>query len=100
MTKGIRQFLTPEQQRDWVEGKANLPDADGRTESLEHRFKYAARFEKLMRRPQAEGVLEILRIHRRHWRRRRRRFLRGRERGRRACATRLARPVRGRTPGP
>ena len=25
--KGLRQFLTLEQQRDWVEGTANLPDA-------------------------------------------------------------------------
>lgn len=58
--KGLRQFLDPEQQRDWMEGKANLPDADERSESLELRFKYAARFEKLLRRPQAEAVLEIL----------------------------------------
>ena len=63
MTKGIRQFLTPEQQRDWVEGKANLPDADGRSESVEQRFKYSSRLEKLLRRPQANEVLEILRIY-------------------------------------
>jgi hypothetical protein len=61
--KGLRQFLTPEQQRDWVEGRATPPDADERTESLEHRFKYVARFEKLLRRPQAQEVLEILRIY-------------------------------------
>ena len=46
-----------------MEGKTKLPDADGRSESLEHRFKYSARFEKLMRRPQAQEVLEILRIY-------------------------------------
>jgi hypothetical protein len=34
---------------------------DERSESLEQRFKYAARFEKLLRRPQAPEVLEILR---------------------------------------
>jgi hypothetical protein len=59
-TKGLRQFLDAEQQRDWIDGKANLSDADERSESLELRFKYAARFEKLLRRPQAEEVLEIL----------------------------------------
>ena len=62
-TKGLRQFLTPEQQRDWMEGTANLPDADERSESLEQRFKYVARFEKLLRRPQAQEVLEILRLY-------------------------------------
>jgi len=58
--KGLRQFLNPEQQRDWIEGKADLPDADERSESLEQRFRYVARFEKLLRRPQAREVLEFL----------------------------------------
>ncbi len=62
-TKGLRQFLTAEQQSDWMDGKAALRDADERPESLEHRFKYAARMEKLLRRPQAEEVLDILRIY-------------------------------------
>ena len=57
---GLRQFLDPEQQRDWMEGRTDLPDADERAESLEQRFKYAARFQKLLRRPQAQDVLEIL----------------------------------------
>jgi hypothetical protein len=61
--KGLRQFLTLEQQRDWLEGTANPPDADERSESIEHRFKYSARFEKLLRRPQAQEVLEILRLY-------------------------------------
>jgi hypothetical protein len=61
--KGLRQFLTTEQQRAWLDGEATLPDADERTQSLEHRFKYVARFEKLLRRPQAQEVLEILRIY-------------------------------------
>ena len=43
-----------------MQGKTILRDADERPESLELRFKYAARFEKLMRRPQAPEVLEIL----------------------------------------
>lgn len=60
-TKGLRQFLTPEQQSDWLDGKADLPDAEERPESLELRFKYLPRFEKLLRRPQAPDVLEILR---------------------------------------
>lgn len=61
-TKGLRQFVDLEQQRDWIEG-AILPDADERSESLEQRFKYAARFQKLLRRPQAETVLELLGIY-------------------------------------
>ena len=61
--KGLRQFLDDEQQRAWIEGKASPPDAEERWESLEQRFKYVARFEKLLRRPQAQEVLEILRIY-------------------------------------
>jgi hypothetical protein len=62
-TTGVRQFLDPEQQRDWIEGKTAFPDAAVRSESLEQRFKYAARFEKLLRRPQAREVLEILALY-------------------------------------
>jgi hypothetical protein len=61
--KGLRQFLTDEEQRDWLEGKATPPDAERREESLELRFKYSGRLEKLMRRAQAEDALEILRIY-------------------------------------
>jgi preprotein translocase subunit Sss1 len=61
--KGLRQFLNAEQQGDWLEGKAKLPDAAERSESLEQRFKYVARFEKLLRRPQAQEVLEILKLY-------------------------------------
>ena len=61
--KGLRQFLDDERQRAWLNGEAILPDAPERTESLEHRFKYVARFEKLLRRPQAQEALEILRIY-------------------------------------
>ncbi|HUL09534.1 MAG TPA: hypothetical protein VLV76_24595, partial [Candidatus Acidoferrum sp.] len=60
-TTGLRRFLDPRQQRGWMEGKAILRDADARAESPELRLKYAARFEKLLRRPQAREVLEILR---------------------------------------
>jgi hypothetical protein len=60
---GLRQFLTDEQQHDWLEGKAKLQDADERDESLEQRFRYVARFEKLLRRPQAQQVLEILGLY-------------------------------------
>jgi hypothetical protein len=60
---GLRQFLSPEQQHEWVEGKANLRDADERSESLEQRFKYSPRFEKFLRRPQAQDVLEILGLY-------------------------------------
>ena len=44
-----------------MEGKASLRDAEERAESPELRLKYVARFETLLRRPQAPEVLEILR---------------------------------------
>lgn len=61
--KGLRQFVDLEQQRAWIDGKADLPDTDERPESVEHRFRYAARFEKLMRRPQAAEVQAILGVY-------------------------------------
>jgi len=61
--KGLRQFLPAEEQRAWLEDGSPLADAIERTESLEQRFKYATRFEKLLRRPQAEDVLDILRTY-------------------------------------
>ena len=61
--KGLRQFLDPEQQRAWLEGEATPPDADERSESLEQRFKYAGRLEKLLQRPQAQDLLDILRLY-------------------------------------
>ena len=60
--KGLRQFLDPDQQRRWLEGEA-LADCVDREESLELRLKYADRFQKLLRRPQADEVLAILRIY-------------------------------------
>ena len=60
---GLRQFLSPKQQRDWIECKASLPGADERSESLEQRFKCLPRFEKFLRRPQAQEVLAILRLY-------------------------------------
>ena len=60
---GVRQFLDLEQQREWIEGKTDLVDADERQESLEQRFKYTARFEKLLRRPQGREVLAVLGIY-------------------------------------
>lgn len=60
-TTGLRRFLDLQQQRDWMQGQMIPDDAEERPESLELRFKYAARFEKLLRRPQAQEVLEILR---------------------------------------
>jgi hypothetical protein len=58
---GLRQFLDLQQQRDWTQGETIPRDADERSESLDLRLKYVARFEKLLRRPQAQEVLEILR---------------------------------------
>lgn len=61
--KGLRQFLDAQQQRDWLEGNSELPDADERTESLEQRFRYVDRFQKFLRRPQADDVLGLLRLY-------------------------------------
>lgn len=61
--KGLRQFLDPEQQRAWIDGEASLHDADERSESLEQRFRYVARFQKLLRHRQAQDVLAILRLY-------------------------------------
>jgi len=61
--KGLRQFLDNDQQCAWLEGEATLPDAADREQSLELRFKYAGRFEKLLKRPQAGDVLDILRTY-------------------------------------
>jgi hypothetical protein len=61
--KGLLQFLDPQQQRDWLEGKAAPSDVEERSENLEQRFKYIARFEKLLRRPQARDVLDILKSY-------------------------------------
>ncbi len=60
---GLRQFLSLDQQQEWLDGKAKLTDSTERAESLEHRFKYAARFEKLLRRPQGREVLDLLRLY-------------------------------------
>jgi hypothetical protein len=54
--------VNDEQQQAWLDGAA-LPDADERDESLEQRFKYVDRFQKLLRRPQAEEALAILRSY-------------------------------------
>ena len=43
-----------------MQGKTALRDTDERTDSPELRLKYVARFQKLLRRPQAPAVLEIL----------------------------------------
>jgi hypothetical protein len=61
--KGLRQFLDPDQQHDWLEGRSRPPDADERSQSLEQRFRYAARFQKLLGKPQAQDVLEILALY-------------------------------------
>jgi hypothetical protein len=60
-TTGLRRFLDLGQQRDWMKGKLILRDAEERAESPELRLKYVSRFEKLLRRPQAQEVLDILR---------------------------------------
>jgi hypothetical protein len=64
--KGLRQFLDPDQQSDWLDGTAILHDADERPESLELRFKYLGRFDKLLSRPQAPEALDILALYARN----------------------------------
>ena len=61
--KGLRQFLDDDQQQAWLDGEPFPPDATDREESLEQRFKYTARFEKLVRRPHAAEALDILRLY-------------------------------------
>ena len=61
--KGLRQFLTDGQQHDWLDGRAQLTDGARQAESLEQRFQYVSNFEKLCQRPQAQDVLEILRLY-------------------------------------
>ncbi|NJM91483.1 MAG: hypothetical protein HC861_01330 [Rhodospirillaceae bacterium] len=60
-TTGLQRFLDLPQQRGWMQGKTTLRDTDERAESPELRLKYVPRVEKLLRRPQAQEVLEILR---------------------------------------
>ena len=57
--KGLRQFLDLDQQQAWLEG-AQLADADERPDSIEQRLRYAPRLQKLLRRPQAPALFEIL----------------------------------------
>ncbi len=58
---GLRRFLSPQQQQEWLQGRSTPRDAAKRMESPELRFKYLPRFEKLRRMPQAKEVSEILR---------------------------------------
>jgi hypothetical protein len=60
---GLRLFLNVEQQRKWIEDDAGLTDARERSECMEQRFKYVARFEKLLGYPQADDVFEILKLY-------------------------------------
>src|SRR5690348_10199144 len=63
--KGLRRFLDAEQQRAWLEGEADPADGERSDfhETLEQRFKFADRFEKLLKRPQADDVLDILKTY-------------------------------------
>jgi len=61
--KGLRQFLNLEQQAEWLEGRVGLADAAERQDSIEQRIKYAPRFQKLLRRPQAPILFRILELY-------------------------------------
>ena len=58
--KGLRQFLDLERQEAWLEGGAEPADAAERQDSIEQRIRYAPRFQKLLRRPQAPELFEVL----------------------------------------
>ena len=60
--KGLRLFLDDAQQEAWLDG-ASLPDGERPEQSLELRFKFAGRVEKLRRLPQADDVLDILAVY-------------------------------------
>lgn len=62
-TTGLRRFLDLKQQRGWMEGKVTLRDTGERAESPELRLKYVAKYQKLLRRPQAQEVLDILGLY-------------------------------------
>jgi len=59
-TTGLQRFIDLEQQRAWMQGKTTLRETGKRVDSPELRLKYVPRYEKLLRRPQAKEVLEIL----------------------------------------
>ena len=61
--KGLRRFLDDARQRAWLAGETDLQESGERAQSLEQRFKYAPRFEKLLQRPQADDALDILRLY-------------------------------------
>jgi len=61
--KGLCQFLDERQAQAWLEGEAEPVDSCERPESLEQRFRYVARFEKLLRRSQSGEVLAILKLY-------------------------------------
>ena len=61
--KGLRQFLDEKQQRAWLGGEALADGERPESDDLEQRFKYAGRLEKLLRRPQADDALDVLRLY-------------------------------------
>lgn len=61
--KGLRQFLNPGEQNDWLEGRTEPADAGERQDSIEQRIRYAPRFQKLLRRPQASELFQILQLY-------------------------------------
>ena len=61
--KGLRQFLDTDQQEAWLEERAESSDAGERQDSIEQRMRYAPRFQKLLRRPQAPEIFGILELY-------------------------------------
>ncbi len=61
--KGLRQFVDTDQQDAWLEGRAEWADVGERQDSIEQRMRYAPRFQKLLRRPQAPDLFGILELY-------------------------------------
>ncbi|HET6526901.1 hypothetical protein [Sphingopyxis sp.] len=55
--------MDPDQQDEWLEGRGKSTDAEERQDSIEQRMKYAPRFQKLLRRPQAPELFAILELY-------------------------------------
>ncbi|WP_210727627.1 hypothetical protein [Sphingopyxis sp. PAMC25046] len=55
--------MDPDQQDAWLEGRAEVADVGERMDAIEQRIKYAPRFQKLLRRPQATELFGILELY-------------------------------------
>lgn len=61
--KGLRQFVSDDLQSQWKETGRGLLDREDRMETVEQRFRYSGRFNRLLQLPQADAILEILGLY-------------------------------------